>query len=238
VLNREQVQEFVERGYVLVPQVVPEDRLAEASRAIDTLIAGDPPPPEHRGPHFYFPDADDVPALRDLLIPAWPYAETLIGEGRLPKPTQVQVALTIPPFPHRPGMHHLDGCPPGPDGPYTFTMLAGVLLSDQLDEDAGNLWVWPGTHHTHAEYFREHGPDALVAAGGYPPIRLPEPVQLVGRAGDLLLAHYLLGHNIGGNTAERTRRTAYFRLKAQGHDWRAALRDPWLDYRIPGSSQG
>jgi hypothetical protein len=56
-------------------------------------------------------------------------------------PWQVQVALNVPPFPHRPGMHHLDGAPPGPDGrPGTFTMLAGVLMSDQRGQDAGNLW--------------------------------------------------------------------------------------------------
>ena len=50
-------------------------------------------------------------------------------------PWQVQVALNIPPFPHRPGMHHIDGAPPEPDGrPGTFTMLAGVLISDQPAE--------------------------------------------------------------------------------------------------------
>ena len=128
-------------------------------------------------------------------------------------PWQVQVALNIPPNPHRPGMHHLDGFPPEPDGrPGTFTMLAGVLMSDQRDPDAGNLWVWPGTHLTHAAYFREHGPDAFFAAGGYPPIPLPEPEQVTGEPGDLLLAHYLLGHNIGGNKPA-VRRAVYYRIK-------------------------
>jgi hypothetical protein len=60
------------------------------------------------------------------------------------------------------------------------TLLAGVLMSDQLDEDAGNLWVWPGTHLTHGEYFRQNGPDAFFEAAGYPPIRLPEPEQIRG----------------------------------------------------------
>ena len=107
-------------------------------------------------------------------------------------------------------------------------MLAGVLMSDQRGQDAGNLWVWPGTHLTHAEYFREHGPDAFFAAGGYPPIRLPEPEQVTGEAGDLLLAHYLLGHNIGGNTSRAVRRAVYFRIKRTGHDpsWREFLRTP------------
>jgi ectoine hydroxylase-related dioxygenase (phytanoyl-CoA dioxygenase family) len=111
-------------------------------------------------------------------------------------------------------------------------MLAGVLMSDQRGWDAGNLWVWPGTHLAHAAYFREHGPDAFFAAGGYPPIRLPGPEQVTGEPGDLLLAHYLLGHNIGGNTSPAVRRAVYYRIKRAGHDprWREFLTDPWLDY--------
>ncbi|GAA4526969.1 phytanoyl-CoA dioxygenase family protein [Amycolatopsis samaneae] len=235
MLDQRQRDEFTERGFVVIPRVVPENVVAEATRGIDALLAADPPEAHVTGPHFFFPDAADVPALLAPLTgtPAWSYAESLVGVGKLDVPGQVQVALNIPPFSHRPGMHHIDGYPPGPDGrPYTFTMLAGVLMSDQLGEDGGNLWVWPGTHLTHAEYFREHGPDAFFAAGGYPPIRLPEPEQIRGRAGDLLLAHYLLGHNIGGNTAAETRRALYFRLKRTGHDprWREFLQDPWLDY--------
>jgi ectoine hydroxylase-related dioxygenase (phytanoyl-CoA dioxygenase family) len=130
-------------------------------------------------------------------------------------------------------MHHLDGGQGEPDGrPGTFTMLAGLLMSDQRDQDAGNLWVWPGTHLAHAEYFRAHGPDAFLAAAGYPPIRLPEPEQVTGRAGDLVLAHFLLGHNIGGNTSPAVRRAVYYRLKRSGHNprWREFLQDPWLEY--------
>jgi len=151
----------------------------------------------------------------------------------LEAPWQVQVALNIPPLPHRPGGPHIDGSSPECDGrPGTFTLLAGVLMSDQLDAGGGNLWVWPGTHVTHADYFREHGPDAFFEAAGYPPIRLPEPEQIRGRAGDLLLAHYLLGHNIGGNISDATRRAVYFRVKRSGHDprWREFLQDAWCDY--------
>ena len=41
-------------------------------------------------------------------------------------------------------------------------------------------------------------PDALLqlARLTYP---MREPEQVLGRAGDLLLAHYLLGHDMGGN---------------------------------------
>ena len=235
MLDQGQLDEFAERGFLVLRQVVPPDVVAAASGAIDELIERGPPGSEVRGPYNYFLEAAQVPALAALLTgsPAFGLAGSLTGPGTLERPGQVQVTLNIPPYPHRPGMHHLDGAPGEADErPGTFTMLAGVLMSDQRGRDAGNLWVWPGTHLTHAEYFRAHGPEAFLAAGGYPPIRLPEPEQVTGEAGDLLLAHYLLGHNIGGNTARTVRRAVYFRIKRAGHDprWRQFLQDPWLDY--------
>jgi hypothetical protein len=235
MLDSGQLNEFADRGFLLLPQVVPPDVVTAAAAAIDDLTKHDPPGPDVRGPHNYFPAARQAPALAALLTgsPAFGLAESLTGPGTLEAPWQVQVALNIPPFPHRPGMHHIDGAPGEPDGrPGTFTMLAGVLMSDQREEDTGNLWVWPGTHLSHAEYFRQYGPGAFAAAAGYPPIRRPEPEQVKGQAGDLLLAHYLLGHNIGGNTSPTVRRAVYFRIKRSGHDarWRDFLQDPWLDY--------
>ncbi len=235
VLSCDQLLEFAARGYVVVRDAVPADLISQAMWTVDDLIARNPPGPDVRGQHFYFPNVAGAPSLGALLTndSAWSCVESLTGTGTLDVPWQVQVALNIPPFSHRPGMHHIDGFPPEPDGrPGTFTLLAGVLMSDQTIENAGNLWVWPGTHLTHAQYFREHGPDAFFEAAGYPPIPLPDPEQITGRAGDLLLAHYLLGHNIGGNTANTTRRAAYFRVKRAGHDprWREILQDPWVEF--------
>jgi ectoine hydroxylase-related dioxygenase (phytanoyl-CoA dioxygenase family) len=145
----------------------------------------------------------------------------------------VQVALNIPPFSHRPGRPHIDASNAEPDPkvvPPTFTMLAGVFVTDQLNEDSGNLWVWPGTHVTHAEYFQRRGVGMFCA---YPDIELPEPEQVTARAGDLLLAHYLLGHNIGGNFAsDITRRMLYYRVSARGHFDRPEriLTEPWYEY--------
>jgi hypothetical protein len=48
--------------------------------------------------------------------------------------------------------------------------------------------------------------------------------QVTGRAGDLLLAHYLLGHNMGGNTSTTTREVVYFRLRSKNH------RDRWREF--------
>ncbi len=236
MLDQNQLREFAERGYVVIPQVIPADVLAAATRTIDAIVTAKPPAEEVRGQHFYFPEAAKVPSLAALLTgtPAWSCAESLTGgAGTLEVPWQVQVALNIPPFPHRPGRPHIDGYPPLSNGrPGTFTMLAGVLMSDQEGQDGGNLWTWPGTHLTHARYFDEHGPDAFLAAKGYPPVELPEPTQVSGRPGDLLLAHYLLGHNIGGNISDSTRRCVYFRIRHHDHDrnWREALRDAWTEY--------
>ena len=209
--------------------------LGRAVQRIDDLVAADPPAADTRGPHFYWLEAKEEPDLIAPLTssPAFGFAEDLAGAGTLEVPWQVQVALNIPPFPHRPGGPHIDAAHAEPAAAPirgTFTLLAGVLMTDQLGEDSGNLWVWPGAHLTHAAYFREHGPQQFCA---YPPIDLPEPEQVTGCAGDLLLAHYLLGHNIGGNfRSELTRRALYFRLSVRGHEAHREqfLQDAWYDY--------
>ncbi|MEV4517158.1 phytanoyl-CoA dioxygenase family protein [Dactylosporangium sp. NPDC049525] len=132
----------------------------------------------------------------------------------------------------RPGGHHIDGLVGvAPGGvPDSFSLLVGVMLTDQRREGMGNLYVWPGTHLTHQEYFRAQGPDAITACDSTPPIRLGRAEQVTGTPGDVLLAHYLLAHNIGGNTSEITRRMVYLRLRHRDHDWRAFLADVLLDF--------
>ncbi|MGH9044428.1 MAG: hypothetical protein ACRDVP_06295 [Acidimicrobiales bacterium] len=114
-------------------------------------------------------------------------------------------------------------------------VVSGGVAPDVLDvvDNGGNLWVWPGTHLSHAAFFAARGPQAFAEAGGYPDIELPEPTQIHGRRGDVLLAHYLLGHNIGGNyKTNRIRRAIYCRLRTPGHvaRWESCLADPWLEY--------
>lgn len=235
-LSESELREFGTRGYVIIHNVIPPDALAAATAAIDRLVEHAPPPAGHVGHHFYWPstlDGGPLPALfydtplRDL-------ARSLVAPAEIDIAfDQAQVALNIPPFVHRPGGHHLDGYRDGYDEPGTFTMLAGVLMSDQSAENSGNLWVWPGTHRTHAAYFRERGPFALVEDKGYPQIDLPEPVQVTGHAGDAILAHYMLGHNIGGNyESEKVRRAVYFRLHRAGHreQWRDSLFDEVFEF--------
>jgi hypothetical protein len=176
-------------------------------------------------------------AVRGLMFdtPLRELARALVEPGAIGVAfDQAQIALNYPGWSHRPGRGHVDGCQYGADGrPGSFTALAGVLLSDQTTENAGNLWVWPGTHRATAALFREQGPEGLVASGHYPDVPHPEPEQVLGRAGDVVLAHYLLSHNTGGNyEGDRVRRAVYYRLRRAGHAdrWRDAVRDELLEF--------
>lgn len=239
MLSEKQLSEFGERGYLVIPNVVEPDIMDRARRRIDDTVDADPPAEGHTGHHFYFLNDEDEPALIAPLTAtgtegasSFAHAEALTAPGALEQLWQIQVALNIPPFSHRPGRPHIDAQNSEPTPgvvPNTFTLLAGVFVTDQLNQDSGNLWIWPGTHLTHAEYFQQNGVEMFCA---YPDIELPEPVQVTARAGDLLLAHYLLGHNIGGNTSERTRRMLYYRISARGHvdQPERILTEPWYEY--------
>jgi hypothetical protein len=238
LLTEHQIREFAEHGYTVVPGLVTPAETEQAQAEADRLIAADPPPPGHTGHHFYWRDPAGSPAFFGFL--ARP-GGIMAAAAELTGPPgievafdQAQVALNIPPYHHRPARPHIDGYQPGQDTPGTFTMLAGLLLNDQLTDNGGNLWVWPGTHLRHAAFFAERGAGAFTAAAGYPDIELPEPVQVHGRRGDVLLAHYLLGHNIGGNyEGGRTRRALYWRLRTPGHTgrWASCLADAWCEYQ-------
>jgi phytanoyl-CoA dioxygenase PhyH len=236
VLDRGQKRAFAEQGYVVVPGVVPGSLVEAARREIAGRVAREPPPAGHRGPHAYFVMAPLPDGLREVLFgsAAIRAAEALTAPGRFEAPDHAQISLNVPPFSHRPGGPHVDGVArPDADGrPGTFTLLAGVFLTDQTAEEMGNLWVWPGSHRAAAAYLREHGPGALIASAPYPPVDLAEPRQVTGRAGDLLLAHYLLGHNMGGNVSGITREVVYFRLRREGHRerWRECVQNPLLEF--------
>lgn len=233
-VSLEQMEAFAELGYIVLPQVLPRPIIEVARRAIEELKQREPPPPQ--GNHAYWLTVTPPDPFLSLLLdtPALPLIESLIRPWKLIIPVQAQVALNIPPHDHCPGGPHIDGLTPTEDDgrPGTFTMLAGFFLTDQQVENMGNLWVWPGTHRACADYFREHGPEALVQTIGYPPVKLPPPRQVLGRAGDMLLAHYMLGHNIGGNTSTTTRQVVYFRLQRFGHreSWKAYVQDVLHDF--------
>jgi len=156
------LREFGYRGLVVVPDAIGSHLIELANAEIDRLIEEHPSPPDRRGNHFYWPRLRSDDALAKVLFEsgAFATAQSLLAPGTLDAPTQAQVSLIIPPYDHRPGGPHIDGTtPPEPDGrPGTFTMLAGIMLTDQSSRDMGNLWIWPRTHLQRAHTFASTAP--------------------------------------------------------------------------------
>jgi len=241
-IGPDELERFGREGYLVLRGVVPEDLLAAADSEIDRVLEEVAPNEGDRGPgaNLWFLPRSQLPACDQVLsqggvldlasaVVAQPVLELAFGI--------IQVATTVPPWPHRPGGPHIDGHGPAQDPPASFTLLAGVLLTDQSAPQSGNLWVWPGSHIRHQELFRRRGTRVLQATGGHatlldPPEEFGDPVEVTGRRGDVVLAHFLLGHNKGGNTAEVVRRTIYYRLSAPGHTaaWESTFLDALHEY--------
>ena len=148
-----------------------------------------------------------------------------------------QIALRFPglqdphgePRPHIDGMYSpTNGVEKGTIG--SFTALLAVLLSDLPEPYAGNFTVWPGSHAQNAAFFREHGPESLL--NGMPAVTMRDPVQITGRAGDAVLAHYLLAHGVAPNASPHVRYAIFFRLTHVDHErqkWESMV-DPWLQW--------
>ena len=252
ILSSADITAFREQGYVVIPGVLDDRQLASGRRTATAMLTAQPPGAGHTGPYFLWPrfagSADlghEHGLLRFYRRSGIAELAAAVLRPDLPpqQPDFAQLATTIPRWPHRPGGPHVDGIsPPLPDGtPGTFSLLAGVLLTDHRTYNQGNLWVWPGTHVRFGEYLARCGADALgqLHPAPYPPIELGEPVQVTGPAGSVLLAHYLLGHNIGGHDGPAgapMRQVVYYRLRAAGHEarWRQAVTDPLAEFRPAG----
>lgn len=232
-------------GYVVVPGVVPEARLDAALREINHRLGTG----LHPGKDAYADDEDylsersDTPAIMALLYetPLWDLAQSLLGLGDVERPSQGQIALRFPAAKdeHDGEVHaHIDGMwsKNNPKAIERFTMCAGILLTDLPRKDMGNLTVFPGSHARIAK---------AVARGGtgfwkkrlVESIELPEPAQVTGRRGDVVLFNFQLAHDRGRNIAATIRCMVYFRFSHK-NAWRnddvaylrRAMTDPWLEW--------
>lgn len=246
VITDEVRTEFCRQGFVVVPDVLTPDEIAWGRSISADALRREPPPADHKGPYALWPRLDRGHPLLALFqrVGVAELANELVRPDlAVEEPEAAQLATTIPPWRHRPGGPHVDGLTPTePDGrPGTFTLLAGVWLTDHRRRDRGNLWIWPGTHLRFGRYLAERGADALLRIeemnpGPYPDIELGVPVQATGSAGSVLFAHYLLGHNIGGHdgdTSHDRRETVYYRLRTNGHRqrWRDVVTNPLTEFR-------
>lgn len=245
LLTTADLQRFAADGYLVLEGLVPDPLLADADAEIDELIAATAPTGEgDRGPgvNAWFQPRAQLPSCDA----AFCRSSALAAAQELTAPDalenifdQIQVSTTRPPWSHVPGGPHIDGHGPGQDPPHSFTMLVGILLTDQRPDQSGNLWVWPGSHLDHQRLFAERGSKVLQSTGGHatlldPPVALGPGIPVRGRRGDIVLAHFLLGHNKGGNTAPYERRTLYYRLGVPQHAdrWEETFLDPFTEYPL------
>lgn len=233
---------LIEDGYLLVPGVVPRDRVDAALKAINHSLGEQGIAKDALWTlraQTFCPELVSAPAILDLYreTPLRGLAEAAIGPSRVALPSSGQIALRFPqlnvaardPYPHIDGMPEaLNGVPAGTI--YHFTALAGVFLSDVAGPYRGNFTVWPGSHRALEAHFRAHGTADLLT--GFPNVAMPAPRQLEARAGDAILAHYQLAHGAAPNLGPHVRYAVYFRLAHATHDHgsTATMTDIWREW--------
>lgn len=208
------------QGFAQFPGVTPEPLVRAAREAIETdlSINYDPERKTEYDSRSFCPDLKGTPPIMNLLVQS-PVHKMLddifelekIGwdGGQIAIRQAHNVPEPVPPVPH------IDGFASGANGLdegkiYNHTVLVGVFLTPVRSEFAGNFTVWPGSHYVYENYFRQRGPRAMSEPTPTPDIG--EPVQLMCDVGDIVLAHYQLGHSAAVNTADIDRIAIYFRV--------------------------
>jgi Phytanoyl-CoA dioxygenase (PhyH) len=218
------------QGYARFPQLTPEPLIKGALDAIEIDLSTnyDPARKTEYDNQSYCPDLKGTPPIMNLISqsPVYNILDEIFEIDNIDWDGG-QIAIRrahnhpepVPPTPH------IDGFASGVNGLdegkiYNHTVLVGVFLTPVRTEFAGNFTVWPGSHYVYENYFRERGPLAMREPAPQPEIG--EPVQLMCDVGDVVLAHYQLGHSAAVNTVDHDRIAIYFRVwlrKMESNRW-------------------
>lgn len=247
LITLDQRRQFHRDGFLIVRNVVPPHMVTAALKAINHRLEQSHVVERlsllrHR---TWCPELCDQPVITDLIMrsPALAVFNELIG------PVQEvgwsQIPLRFPCYEADQAGYvgaHLDGFTGGDNGIdrtiiHSFTALAVVLLSDVTGPDHGNFMVYPGSHRVAEQYFREHDLDEILARG-QPDLPRGDSLQIEGRAGDLVISHYLTSHsgapNLGAHiryaTISRIFHRDHVRTTPTGPARLDALRDAWLEW--------
>ncbi|MCC7262727.1 MAG: phytanoyl-CoA dioxygenase family protein [Candidatus Latescibacteria bacterium] len=238
-LSYAQKLEIYRRGFVQLPGVVPQVMVDAALRAINHSFGEgmDPALLNQFRSQSYCPELRQHEVITNLFnqTPASDLAASAVGRLRPVGGGQIAVRFPSLQDPPEEPRGHLDGMYSPHNGVpkgeiHNFTMLLGVMLSEVKAPFSGNLTVWPGSHHTYEQYFRAHGPEALLA--GMPPVDLAPPVQVLAQPGDVVLVHYQVKHGAAPNVSPHPRYAIYFRLSHVDHEARKreVMQDIWLEW--------
>ncbi|UPT75770.1 MAG: hypothetical protein M0D55_08915 [Elusimicrobiota bacterium] len=162
-------------GFVVVPGLVPRERVDRAVREINHRLGSG----SHPGRDGYADKLDYLseyvssPAIMDLAKgPVSALAESLLGRGKVEPLSQAQIVLRFPAahdgveyrrLVHVDGLYsNLDGLGTGAGKPLRYSLCAGVFLSDVPKPGMGNFTAYPGTHLAIAKKVAEKGVAALA----------------------------------------------------------------------------
>ena len=245
-MTEQQRHDFVRDGFLHVPGAVPPRLVDRARRAINHSIGlgMDRDDMDRFSAQSFCTELRDDPRLVRLATApeVWAHVRALVGERRVVKPAGCQIALRFPRpegtprrliGPHIDGYHTPENGVPDDGVVRNFTLLLGVMLSDVQAPFSGNFTVWPGTHRRMERYFRKHGVNSLNGGSvGELGLRLPKPVPVVGKAGDIVLAHYQVAHTASPNLSGDVRYMCFFRLSVRGLDEHRveSMLDIWRDW--------
>jgi ectoine hydroxylase-related dioxygenase (phytanoyl-CoA dioxygenase family) len=235
-------REFIKDGYVRFPGLTPEPLVGAAKSAIacDLKANYDTSRQAEYDSRSYCPGISAKPEIMDLFLksPIHEIVDEVLGIGNIVWGTG-QIAIRkahnctdrIPPVAHIDGFAApLNGVPPGQI--YNHTALVGVFLTPVQSAFAGNFTVWPGSHLTYERYFRDRGPRAMNES--MPQLELGQARQLMCDPGDVILAHYSLGHTAAVNTSDSDRIAVFFRIvlrSVEADRWRY-LTHMWTGWRL------
>ena len=212
------------QGYAYFGGLTPERLVIAALKAIELDLSSNYAPERQveYDNQSYCPDLRGTPPIMNLLTesPALALLDQAIGVDKIDW-DRGQIAIRrvhnhsepVPPEPH------IDGFASGLNGLdegkiYNHTGLVGVFLTPIATTFAGNFTVWPGSHQVYERCFRERGPRAMWEPAPTPEIG--QPLQLICGVGDVVLAHYQLGHTAAVKTADTDRIAVYFRIWLRG----------------------
>lgn len=229
-------------GFVTLPGLVGREALARANYAIDEDLRRhfDPrrmPEYVHRS---WCPRLRRAPVLTRLLqMPRVRAAlERVLPFHRLFGTSLAQIAIRPirPNEPPQPPHWHIDGIANPHNGIgsrslQTFTVLVGIFLTTTPSKDAGNFTVWPESLPRLSDWYAA---DRRRMRQGMPKIDPGPALQLPTRAGDVVIANYLLAHGAASNASLVERRALFFRMALPGLFWRrhAHLVDPWRGWTV------
>ena len=229
-LTPSQKQQFIEEGYLVVPNLLPAELVEETRRNLCASMEIDPNDTATWAGKASFPA--DLNVIATTAIARTPefesVVEQLVGEGFLrvvcfspflewnnlpPECTGYIPVLTYPTDGEKqiaPTSFHIDGGKYVTTYPERYLLAVMAYLSD-VTEYGGATVVRPGSHRQVFERWLAEGHQPESPFAIVPPLEFSDPVPIVAKAGDVCFMHYLMVHSgslnyestlrIGMNTA-------------------------------------